>query len=183
MKKWPNPCKFCTFWFLTYSPSCYGKFCNLLSKPMWEIMTIALAPTKKVKRLLNDVSPTHIVWYHAISWWRHQMETFSALLALCAGNSPITREFPSQRPVTRSFDAFLDHSWDWWLGTPSRSLWRHRTDESWWNIIQQPLHSLGLYTRVGETLFNSCSTLLAGIWELVKHFSTAASLLWQVFES
>ena len=24
------------------------------------------------------------------SWWRHQMETFSALLALCAGNSPVT---------------------------------------------------------------------------------------------
>ena len=36
-------------------------------------------------------------------WWRHQMETFSALLALCAGNSPVTGEFPSQRPVTRSF--------------------------------------------------------------------------------
>ena len=28
------------------------------------------------------------------SWWRHHMETFSALLALCAGNSPVTREFP-----------------------------------------------------------------------------------------
>ena len=23
------------------------------------------------------------------AWWRHQMETFSALLALCAGNSPV----------------------------------------------------------------------------------------------
>ena len=23
-------------------------------------------------------------------WWRHQMETFSALLAICAGNSPVT---------------------------------------------------------------------------------------------
>ena len=23
-----------------------------------------------------------------ITWWRHQMETFSALLAICAGNSP-----------------------------------------------------------------------------------------------
>ena len=23
------------------------------------------------------------------SWWRHQMETFSALLSLCAGNSPV----------------------------------------------------------------------------------------------
>ena len=43
-----------------------------------------------------------------ISWWRHEMETFSALLALCAGNSPVTGEFPSQRPVTRSFNAFFD---------------------------------------------------------------------------
>ena len=23
------------------------------------------------------------------SWWRHEMETFSALLAICAGNSPV----------------------------------------------------------------------------------------------
>ena len=35
------------------------------------------------------------------------METFSALLALCVGNSPLTGEFPLQRPVTRSFDVFL----------------------------------------------------------------------------
>ena len=40
--------------------------------------------------------------------WRHQMETFSVVLALCAGNSPVTGEFPSQKPVTRSFDLFLD---------------------------------------------------------------------------
>ena len=45
---------------------------------------------------------------HQWSWWRHQMETFSALLALCAGNSPVTGEFPAQRPVTRSFDVFFD---------------------------------------------------------------------------
>ena len=36
------------------------------------------------------------------------METFSALLALCAGNSPVIGEFPAQRPVTRSFDVFFD---------------------------------------------------------------------------
>ena len=42
------------------------------------------------------------------AWWRHQMAIFSALLALYAGNSPITGEFPSQRPVTRSFDVFFD---------------------------------------------------------------------------
>ena len=34
------------------------------------------------------------------------METFFALLAFCVGNSPVTGEFLSQRPVTRSFDVF-----------------------------------------------------------------------------
>ena len=36
------------------------------------------------------------------------METFSALLALCAGNSPVTGESSTQKPVTRSFDVFFD---------------------------------------------------------------------------
>ena len=36
------------------------------------------------------------------------METFSALLALCAGNSPVSGEFSSQRPVTRNFDVLFD---------------------------------------------------------------------------
>ena len=36
------------------------------------------------------------------------METFSALLAICAGNSPAYGEFPAQRPVTRSFDVYFD---------------------------------------------------------------------------
>ena len=67
------------------------------------------------------------------SWWRHQMETFTALLALCAENSPVTGEFPAQRPVTRSVDVFFDlrlnkrlskQSWGWWFETSSRPLWR-----------------------------------------------------------
>ena len=62
------------------------------------------------------------------------METFSALLAICAGNSPVACEFPTQRPVTRGFDVFFDmrlnewlskQSWGWWFETPSRPLWRH----------------------------------------------------------
>ena len=65
------------------------------------------------------------------AWWRHQMETFSALLAFCAGNSPVTSEFP-QRPVTRNFDVFFDlrqnkrsskRSWGWWFETTLHSLW------------------------------------------------------------
>ena len=62
------------------------------------------------------------------------METFSTLLALCAGNSPVTSEFPAQRPATRSLDVFSDlrlnkrlskQSWGWWFETLSSSLWRH----------------------------------------------------------
>ena len=45
------------------------------------------------------------------AWWCHQMETFSALLAFCAGNSPVPGEFPTQRPVTHSFDNFFDLAW------------------------------------------------------------------------
>ena len=69
----------------------------------------------------------------SISWWRHQMETFSALLAICAANSPVSGEFPAQRSVTRSFDIFFDlrlnkrlskKSWGWWFETLSCPLWR-----------------------------------------------------------
>ena len=68
------------------------------------------------------------------SWWRHQMIFFSLLLAFCAGNSPVTGEFPAKRPVTRSFDVFfhqrlnrqLSKQWRrWWFETLPRSLWRH----------------------------------------------------------
>ena len=59
-----------------------------------------------------------------IPWWRHQIETLSAKLALCAGNSPV--------PV-KWFDVFFDlrlnkrlgkQPWGWRLGTPSWPLWR-----------------------------------------------------------
>ena len=89
------------------------------------------------------------------------METFSALLDICAGNSPVPGEFPAQRPVTRSFDVFFDlrlnkrlneQSWGWWFETLSCSLWRHCSEAAqleilWWdaasykcqNVIQVSL--------------------------------------------
>ena len=68
------------------------------------------------------------------SWWRHQMETFSALLAICAGNSLVPCEFPTQRPVKQSFEVFFDlrlnkrlskQSWGLWFEMLSCPLWRH----------------------------------------------------------
>ena len=67
------------------------------------------------------------------------MDAFCALLAICAGNSPVTDEFPSHRPVTRSFDVFFylrlnkrlsKQWWGWLFETTSRPLWRHCDDAS-----------------------------------------------------
>ena len=50
------------------------------------------------------------------------------------GNSPVTGESPSQKPLTPSFNVFFDlclnkrlskQSWGWWFKTTSRSLRRH----------------------------------------------------------
>ena len=54
------------------------------------------------------------------------METFSALLALCTGNSPVTGEFPSQRPVMRSFDIFFDLRLNKRLRSEAGGLGHHR---------------------------------------------------------
>ena len=82
-------------------------------------------------------------WYHTPRTPRDMMTSsngnISALLAICAGNSPVTGEFPAQRPVTRSFDVFLylrrnkrlgKQSGGWWFETPSPSLWRHCNERS-----------------------------------------------------
>ena len=56
----------------------------------------------------NDKVPQHDISMKKLIPWQHQTVTFSVSLALCAGNSPVTGEFPSQRPVTWSFDVFFD---------------------------------------------------------------------------
>ena len=74
------------------------------------------------------------LYFKNLQWWGHEMEKFSALLPVYAGNSPVTGEFPAQRPMTRIFDIFFDRrlnkrlskqSGGWWFETPLRPLWHH----------------------------------------------------------
>ena len=69
-------------------------------------------------------------WFSASPCWRYQIEAFSALLAIYEGHPPVTSGFPSQRPVTWSFDLRLSKRLSkqtkrWWYETPLRSLWPH----------------------------------------------------------
>ena len=75
---------------------------------------------------------------------------------LC-GNSPVTGEFPSQRPVTRIFDVFFDRlnkrfskqSWGWWFETPSHSLWHHCNGGHWWQMrIMTPATNMLTHGRL-----------------------------------
>ena len=103
------------------------------------------------------------------SWWRHQMETFSALLAICAGNSPVPGEFPTQRPVTRSFDVFFDlhpnkrlskQWWGCWFETPPCPLRRHRnvisavagSSDKWLWLVNPKSMNPGYFTLAATDL-------------------------------
>ena len=99
----------------------------------------------------------------SIQCWRHQMETYSALLVICARNSPATGECPAQSPVTWSFDISFDlrlikrpskQSRGWWFDTQSRPLWRHCNAKlaervfQWHTTIPASLNTYAQYTIV-----------------------------------
>ena len=99
---------------------------------LWTLkMTCCLVFRSSWKRCFFAVS---YKWCHIIvcpflkrgslcSWWRRQMETFTTILVLCEGNPPVTGGFPSQRPVTRSFDVFFGLHLNKRLSKQSRRRW------------------------------------------------------------
>ena len=109
------------------------------SHTRWDPCQFLFSISFRIKEMLNNdryvwisspiiysyqVSERHALFHISSSWWCHQMETLSKLLAPRAGNSQVTGEFLAQRPVTRSVDVFFDlglnerlskQSWGWWL--------------------------------------------------------------------
>ena len=121
------------FYDIATKVSCRKK-CYYFWWSTWLFSLSNRKPCHAPATVLQPPSQECVTVHPVCSWWRHQMETFSALLALCAGNSPVTGEFPAQRPVTQSFDVFFylrlhkrlcKQSWGWWFETQSSSLWRH----------------------------------------------------------
>ena len=110
------------------------------------------------------------VWYallygQVLTMHDHQMETFSALLAICEANPPVTGGFPLQRPLTRSFDYFFDRplnkqSRHWWFETAFRSLWRHCDGQIGYEEQSVPLILLVLRPRYLAWLIEKKKLLL-----------------------
>ena len=83
-------------------------------------------PFEKSTRLLLYSSPA-VSAGHVVPWRRHQLETFNALLAIGSGNSLVTGEFPTQRPVTRSFSLICARINGWVNNCEAGDLRHHRT--------------------------------------------------------
>ena len=83
-------------------------------------------PTVTIFCVMCKASHLSQIFYYIanhISWWRHEIETLSMLLALCEGNPLVFGVFSSQRPVMQSFDVFSDLCLKKWLSKQSRC-WR-----------------------------------------------------------
>ena len=109
------------------------------------------------------------------------METFSALLALCAGNTPVTGEFPIQRPVTKSCDISFDlrpnkqlskQSWHRWFEMQSKSLWLRRKVEDcchWDNPINQGIDAPWRILVIGCLQTKPQHVRLHSLWHIWLH--------------
>ena len=169
-------------------------WCQAISSTNADLLPVKpLKKHTKIWRKKNYIQAS-VLWYIQVvavfhssefndSWWHHQMETFSALLAIC-GEFTGPREFPAQRPVTQSFDVFFDlhfnkqlsnQSWGWWFEMPSRPSWRHCNVNEWYYItwsantiacLQRKgwfLHDILHFFNVSIIKLRFCMEILYGI--------------------
>ena len=125
-----------------------GSICTTYSMKCYLIFFI---PYRNSKAYPKKYEGVFLVWYiilyphysASLSWWRQQMETFSALLALSGGNLAGHRMIPLTQASDAEFWCFL---WSEkkvvllftrhrWFETPWRSLWRHCNYWRWTTIL------------------------------------------------
>ena len=175
---------------MVYSPCCHSepfcKYCLICTYcyPSWRpcFMHVIKQRIRDCAHNANTIG-SHYNMANCNTWWRHQMETFSALLAICAGNSPVTGEFPAQRPVTRNFDVFFNlrlnkrlrkQSWGWWFEMPSRPLWRHCNDHIAYSVafvkeenddyVPKSQNGIAYFAFVDELLIYISKHYGIGVW-------------------
>ena len=99
---------------------------NVSPKPNW--WTHVIWKVGKSRRLPNRLVISQTFLHNSKSWWRHQMETFSALMALCAGNSPVPVNSPhkGQWRGALMFSLICAQINDWVNNREAGNLRRHR---------------------------------------------------------
>ena len=115
-----------------------------ISSDVANIVTPDALVTQTAERSASSTGPVFL-------WWRHQMETFSALLALCAGNSPVNSPYKGQWRGTLMFPLICD--WiNGWINNREAGDLRHHRDHydvtaMWWRFVDLNNEAL-LYQQV-----------------------------------
>ena len=126
----------------------------------------------KEKTKQNKIQQNHMhIWWDILMMTSSNGNIFRVTGPLC-GEFTGPGEFPTQRPVTQSFDVFFDlrlnkrlskQPWSWWFETPSWSWWRQC------NVYMRPhtvyaaiLHSFprALYYCLGLMLLQACELMV-----------------------
>ena len=101
---------------------------------------------------------------HICPWWRHQMETFSALLAICAGNLPVPVNSPHKGQWRGAMMFSLIYPWinDWVSNREAGALRRHRGHYD--VIVMHWLYSLWLFFPVSVVLYATDGMTIYKAW-------------------
>ena len=110
------------------------RVCNIIIRRVW----------------LNCTAQPWVIlaYIHVCSaWWRHQMETFSALLAPCPGNSPVTGEFPHNGQWRGALMFSLIYAWiNGWVN--NRKAGDFRRNRAHYDVTLMDRIKLMLHKRV-----------------------------------
>ena len=124
--------------------------------------------------LLATDEQKQIHWHafnHDVIKWKH----FPRCWPCVRGYSLVTDEFPTQRPVTRSFDVFFDlhlnkrlnKRWGgWWIKTPSLPLWCHC------NVYSKYLYfEIYIQTSYDPIMLEAGTSVMFLLYQSVRHES------------
>ena len=148
------------FWGIN-SPVQFSWRLKLYRLRIWGIgYTCALVHWVNIFSKAKPISNPMLIfrWYHMMT--SSNGNIFRATGPFC-GNLPVTGQFPSQRPVTRSFEMFFDmrlnkrlseQSRRWWFETPSSSLWRHCNEHNITTLETENLHDDKFVVTDGHAL-------------------------------
>ena len=157
---------------LTLGVTSIMKGCHRQKSAITAIHSVALLEydqfSRKYSKQTSRTRPLEPIYYTTIfskiqkpwAWWRHQMETFSALLAICAGNSPVAGEFPHKGQWRGALMSSLICTWinGWVNNGDAGDLRRHRAHYDV-PVMRARLHTIRV-TIIGSRQYLSYGVLV-----------------------
>ena len=144
-----------------HNPTVISKACHNNSKDM-KLRTTVLSWEESTSHKLIMHTKEGLILRKSFSfpWWRHQMETFSALLVHCAGNSPV----PVNSPNKGQWRGALMFSLIWaWIND-----WVNNREAG--DLIRHPGHYD--VNVMHYAIMSSCTYLIVALGEIGEHIET-----------